>query len=136
MPSFASRAVRRRALTAAVLSALLTAAGCGAPANAPPAAAVVTTTATAEATPVAASAVTIKDFKFGPPAITVPAGTTVTWTNTDIDQHTTTAQDKTFNSPPLDSGKSFSFTFNNAGTYHYLCVIHPYMTGIVVVTGR
>jgi plastocyanin len=90
------------------------------------------------ATQVAAAetnAVTIDDFAFSPQTITVPAGTTVTWTNKDDEPHTVTsaADPKLFKSAALDTDDKFSFTFTKPGTYQYFCAIHPHMTGIVVV---
>jgi plastocyanin len=76
----------------------------------------------------------IANFDFGPNTITVPAGTSVTWTNTDDDAHSVVADDKAFRSAPLDTGDSFSFTFAAAGTYGYHCGLHPQMHGKVVVT--
>jgi plastocyanin len=92
-------------------------------------------TATAAA-PVATSVVAIRNFAFGPPAITVPVGTKVTWKNDDIEQHTASATDKTFDSDAISNGKSFSFTFSQAGTYKYSCLIHPEMLGQVIVTAK
>lgn len=96
----------------------------------------VATPAPPAATPVAATAVTIQNFAFAPAVITVPVGTAVTWTNQDIEQHTVTARDKTFDSGVLANGKSFRFTFSKAGTYDYNCIIHPEMVGRVVVSGQ
>lgn len=81
-----------------------------------------------------ATKVTIGNFTFGPQALTVKPGTTVTWLNGDDIPHTVVAADKqAFRSKPLDSGDSFSFTFTRAGTYPYFCSIHPHMTGKIVV---
>ena len=79
--------------------------------------------------------VTIDNYAFSPGALAVPLGTTVTWTNRDHDVHTVTADDTapTFKSAGLDTGDSFSFTFNKAGTYSYHCSLHPHMTGKIVV---
>ena len=87
-------------------------------------------------TPVATSSVTIKDFAFSPADITVKKGTTVTWTNMDSAAHTVTETDskKGPSSGNLASGKSYSFTFDTAGTYAYHCAIHPNMVGTVTVT--
>jgi plastocyanin len=84
---------------------------------------------------VAGAAVTIDDFAFGPGTITVKRGTTVTWTNKDDDVHTVVSADdpKLWKSPALDTDDSFSFTFNDPGTYEYICSIHPRMQGTVVV---
>lgn len=80
--------------------------------------------------------VKIQNFAFSPAAITVKKGTTVTWTNEDTAGHTVTETDslKGPASSTIEQGKSYSFTFDTAGTYHYKCTIHPYMTGTVTVT--
>jgi plastocyanin len=85
--------------------------------------------------PVATTNVIIQGFAFRPPSITVPLGSAVTWTNNDLEQHTVTARNGTFNSVAIDNGISFTFQFTKAGTYVYNCQIHPYMVGQVVVTG-
>jgi len=77
--------------------------------------------------------VKIDNFSFGPTELTVPVGTTVTWTNRDDIPHTVVSTDKVFKSKVLDTDEKFSFTFNTAGTYPYFCSIHPKMTGKVVV---
>ncbi len=77
--------------------------------------------------------VKIDNFVFGPAAITVPAGTTVTWINQDDIPHTVVSTDKVFKSKVLDTDEKFSFTFSKPGEYPYFCSIHPKMTGKVVV---
>ena len=77
--------------------------------------------------------VKIDNFSFGPAELTVPVGTTVTWTNRDDIPHTVVNTDKVFKSKVLDTDETFSFTFDKAGTYPYFCSIHPKMTGKVVV---
>jgi len=79
--------------------------------------------------------VTIDNYTFSPGTLTVPVGTTVTWTNRDFDVHTVTADDTppTFKSAGLDTDDTFSFTFNKAGTYAYHCSLHPHMTGKIFV---
>ena len=59
--------------------------------------------------------VDIKDYAFQKPAITVTAGTTVTWTNRDDDPHTVTADDKSFDSKGLGNGDHWSHTFTKPG---------------------
>lgn len=95
-----------------------------------------TAVATVAATPVATTSVTIQNFAFSPAAIVVPVGATVTWNNQDLEEHTVTARDKTFDSDVIGSGKSFTFTFSRAGTYNYLCSIHTNMAGKVVVVAK
>jgi plastocyanin len=77
--------------------------------------------------------VTIENFIFVSAAVTVPAGTTVVWTNADDIEHTVTASDNGFSSQPIEPDGQFSHTFNTPGTYTYFCAIHPFMTGKVVV---
>ena len=79
------------------------------------------------------NAITITNFKFNPQMLTVPAGTTVTWTNQDEEPHTVVAKDGSFHSPGLDTKGTYSFTFAKPGSYDYVCSIHPFMTGTVVV---
>jgi plastocyanin len=85
--------------------------------------------------PVAATAVTISNFKFGPSAITIKVGATVTWTNTDDEAHTVFFAFDGTRSPILVNGANiFHKTFTTPGTFVYHCTIHPFMTGTVVVT--
>jgi len=78
-------------------------------------------------------AIKIDTFVFGPQAITVPVGATVTWTNSDDIPHTAVSTDGVFKSKVMDTDEKFSYTFNKAGTYSYYCSVHPKMTGQVVV---
>ena len=81
----------------------------------------------------AAAGVKIDNFVFGPQTLTVPVGTTVTWTNSDDIPHTSVSTEGVFKSKVLDTDEKFSYTFTKAGTYPYYCTIHPKMTGQVVV---
>ena len=83
----------------------------------------------------ATAEVKIDNFSFGPATLTVPAGTSVTWTNRDDIPHTVVSTDdpKSFKSKVLDTDEKFSFTFSKAGTYPYFCSVHPKMTGKVIV---
>ena len=84
--------------------------------------------------PFAATAeVKIDNFSFGPQTVTVPVGTTVTWTNRDDIPHTSVSTEDVFKSKVMDTDEKFSYTFTKAGTYPYYCTIHPKMTGKVVV---
>lgn len=88
----------------------------------------------AESAP-APSSVEIINFGFQPSTLTVPVGTTVTWTNKDMDTHSVQSADKHFSSSPaLEHGESYTFTFTTAGTYEYLCSLHSFMKGKIVVT--
>jgi amicyanin len=81
-----------------------------------------------------ASAVSIDNFTFTPPSLTVKAGTTVTWTNKDDIPHGIASANNAFTkSKALDTDDSYSFTFTTPGTYQYFCYVHPHMTGTIVV---
>jgi plastocyanin len=88
----------------------------------------------APAAPVAGDAVNIDNFAFAPATLTVHAGSTVTWTNKDEEPHTVVANDGSFHSPGMGSQATFSYTFPKAGTFDYVCSIHPFMHATVVVT--
>lgn len=75
----------------------------------------------------------IDNFSFGPADVSIPVGTTVTWTNRDDIPHTVVSTEKVFKSKLLDTDEKFSFTFAQAGTYPYFCSIHPKMAGRIVV---
>jgi plastocyanin len=77
--------------------------------------------------------VEIIDFSFEPAVLTVDVGTTVNWTNEDSTTHSVVDRGGTFASPDLAPGASFSMRSDEAGTYEYVCGIHPSMTGTVTV---
>ena len=77
--------------------------------------------------------VQIIDFDFNPKTVTVPVGTTVTWTNTGQAPHTATSTTGAFDTGRLNNGQSNSVTFSQAGTFQYVCSFHENMTGAVVV---
>jgi plastocyanin len=89
---------------------------------------------TGPAAPVAGDAVSIDNFAFVPATLTVPAGSTVTWTNHDEEPHTVAANDGSFHSPGMGSQGTYSHTFPTAGRFDYVCSIHPFMHATVVVT--
>ncbi len=70
------------------------------------------------------ASVSMKNIAFNPADITVSKGTKVTWANNDNVAHTVTASDGMFDSGNVNPGKSFSFTFNQAGTFPYYCRYH------------
>jgi amicyanin len=81
-----------------------------------------------------ASAVSIDNFTFTPPSVTIKAGTTVTWINKDDIPHGIASANNAFTkSKALDTDDSYSFTFTTPGTYQYFCYVHPHMTGTIVV---
>ena len=69
----------------------------------------------------------------------IPRGTTVTWVNDDSVQHNIQSLDEFgnvidwFNSPPLNTGDKFKFTFEESGVYNYYCSFHPWRVGSVTV---
>lgn len=77
--------------------------------------------------------VTIDNFTFTAPELTVAVGTTVKWVNHDDIPHTVVDKNKAFRSKALDTDDSFSFTFANAGTFNYFCGLHPQMVGKIIV---
>ena len=79
------------------------------------------------------SSVAIEDFVFSPRVLTVPAGTTVTWTNRDEETHTITAVGGTFGSGGLAHDEHFAQAFPRPGRYEYFCALHPHMKATVIV---
>ena len=73
----------------------------------------------------------IKDFNFQ--ALTIDAGTTVTWVNMDDEPHTVASDTGLFRSGGLDTNDSFSYKFDKPGTYRIYCTIHPRMVATIVV---
>ena len=82
-----------------------------------------------------AAEVTIEDFRFAPTALSVTAGTRVTWVNKDFEPHTVVSagDSAAFKSAGLDTDDKFSVVFDKAGTFKYFCSVHPRMTGVVTV---
>ena len=83
------------------------------------------------AAPATPTGVTISGFAFKPATLKTTVGKTVTWRNADAAPHTATAN--AFSSPQLGKGASFRRQFTRAGTYAYVCALHPAMRGKVVV---
>src|SRR5712691_7163685 len=100
------------------------------PASAPPAPAT-------QVAPTARSVtnVTVEDFDFSPGVfgVSVPPGTTITWTNKGPTVHTTTSDNGLWDSGDMRVGDSFSFTFSDPGVYWYFCRPHPFMRGTITI---
>lgn len=95
----------------------------------------VTTTSAPVTTTPAPVSVAIKSSTFTPDIVEVSKGTTVTWTNDDGVPHTVTSVSGAFDSGNIDPGKTYSYTFNQAGPFEYSCAKHPSMAkGKVIVT--
>ena len=75
----------------------------------------------------------IAEFAFMPPELSVAVGSTITWTNEDDAPHSLSS-DGSISSAVLDTGQSHTQTFDEAGTFDYVCGIHDFMTGTVTVT--
>jgi glucose/arabinose dehydrogenase/plastocyanin len=97
-------------------------------------------------TPVADLDVMIENFEYAPQNITVTVGSTVRWTNLDLDYHTVTScirdpkseacsPSGAFDSGHIDQNEQWQYTFSSLspGTYEYYCIPHPYMTGTVTL---
>ncbi|MFJ8910864.1 plastocyanin/azurin family copper-binding protein [Amycolatopsis sp. NPDC102389] len=79
--------------------------------------------------------VMMQNYAYGPAALTVRVGDTVTWMQHDQAPHdvVTTSAPVTFRSPQLSAGQSWSYTFTKPGTYSYYCSVHPDMRATVTV---
>ena len=101
-----------------VLAATLFAAACG---------------GSAESEPVATTEVKmVKSYRFDPKTIEVQVGDTVTWTNEDNFTHTVEVDGQ--EDHKVEQGESVEITFDEPGTYHYVCTLHRQdMDGEVVV---
>jgi plastocyanin len=77
--------------------------------------------------------VTMQGYAYGPAALTITQGDTVTWVNKDQAPHdvVVTSGPQSFRSPLLEKGESWSFTFATAGTWAYTCSVHPDMKASV-----
>jgi plastocyanin len=81
-----------------------------------------------------AKSVTISDYLYEPARITVPEGTTVTFTNRDSTPHTATSKEPgRFDSDSIDTGKSADVVLDETGSFAYYCLFHPFMKGTITV---
>ncbi|MBN8871993.1 MAG: cupredoxin family copper-binding protein [Rhodospirillales bacterium] len=78
-------------------------------------------------------AVTIDNFTFQPAVLRIKPGTRVVWTNHDDIPHSVVLGATGVRSPTLDTDASFAYRFEKAGTFAYICGLHPHMKGQVVV---
>jgi len=95
------------------------------------------TPATTASPAVAGAQISIKGFAFNPNQPSVAKGATITWTNDDGTTHTVTSGVPGTPAGKFDQrvepGKTFAFTFTDAGTYEFFCSIHNSMRGTVTV---
>ena len=86
---------------------------------------------------VKADKISLSDYMFNPPRISVAVGEKVTFANTGKTPHNATgSQGGGWDTGLLDAGQSASVTFNEPGTYNYICTPHPFMVGQIIVTGQ
>lgn len=127
MPEY-SRLIPGIACIALVILACITAGCSSGPAPATP--------APATASSGGGNTIAIRNFAFDPSSLTVKAGSTVTWVNSDSAPHTIVSEagaPAVISSDTLANGASFTFTFTRPGTYPYHCSIHPSMKGTIIV---
>jgi len=91
------------------------------------------------------ASLTIQNYSYAPPQLTIAVGTKVTWTNKGPDSHSVTSDSTGFDSGALDAptgngyggmttGGLFQVTFTTQGTYKYHCMFHPTtMQGTITV---
>jgi plastocyanin len=85
------------------------------------------------AAPSSSATVDIRAFKYKPVTVAVTKGGRVKWVNADAAAHTSTADDRSFDTQTIERGKSRTVTFTKAGTFAYHCDFHPFMKATVVV---
>ena len=77
--------------------------------------------------------------RYTPSTVTIAAGGTVTFSNTDTAPHTSTSgsaadgPDGVFDTSLIMANASYSVTLSDAGTYTYFCMVHPWMEGTIIV---
>lgn len=78
--------------------------------------------------------ITISNFAFNPKAVTINKGDTITWINNDFIPHQLASNSlSALHSDIMNDKQTYSFTFNESGTFDYHCVIHPMMKGSISV---
>ncbi len=76
----------------------------------------------------------ISNFAYGPASLTVAPGAKITVMNKDQAPHTVTANDKSFDTGTIAGGQQGEMTApSKPGSYPYICTIHQYMTGTLIV---
>jgi plastocyanin len=82
----------------------------------------------------AAESVTVRinGMRFEPANITIKPGTTVTWVQDSTMPHLISGKTSGLRSNTLNRGQQYSYTFNQAGRFDYVCGLHPSMKGSIV----
>ena len=83
--------------------------------------------------PIVTNTITIKNSAFIPSNITITAGQNVTWINEDSVPHQVKGENGLFLSDTFSNGQTFTYWFNTTGTYNYICNIHQFMKGTIIV---
>ena len=91
--------------------------------------------AVSPATAATTKTVSIKRAAFSPATVNIIAGDSIRWRNDDTQNHQVVSTTGAFASPVLARGKSYTFRFDVAGTYHYRNALHPSVTGTIKVAG-
>ena len=117
----------------AVLATAVPAAGCGGSGPSASAGGAATPAPSAKTAGAGATAVTIDNFKFAPPTLTVKRGAQIVVTNRDSTAHTATADGHAFDTGDITPGASATVRLTKPGRYAYHCSIHPFMHGTLVV---
>ncbi len=127
----------RALLGVGAMVAVLALGGCGKNDKPDSGASATVTTSAGGAVSSGEAPVEIVNFEFKPQTVTVKPGTKVTWTNGDTAIHAIKDTSSLATPVSKDLGKSdtFSITYDQPGSYSYICGIHNYMTGTVDVVG-
>jgi plastocyanin len=80
------------------------------------------------------NSVAIQNYAFSPSTLMIQKGANVRWKNDDSVQHSVVSDSSAFSSPLLNKGETYTYQFNNSGSFSYHCVPHTYMKGTIVVT--
>jgi plastocyanin len=122
-----------RWLSATLALATFLLAGCASPVPQPAPLATASPTPAPPLIEAAQVEILIAEFVVEPSALTIYAGTTVIWVNTDAARHILRADQREFDSGALLFGDTFSYTFTTPGEYHYSCPVHNDLEGRIVV---
>lgn len=94
-----------------------------------------------QVTPQNPNTVIMENYAFLPQTLTVKKGTVITWENRDNANHQAVADSQpvtvytnSLKTNIMYPGQTWSFTFDEIGTYPYHCSLHPSMTGTIIVT--
>jgi plastocyanin len=129
------RRIRLPLVAMVSLGTVLLAAGCSSSPAAAPATTASSSAGSTGAAPSGQAEIAISNFMFVPATLTVKPGATVTVVNHDAVAHTVTASKGAFNTGDIAPGKTVTFTAPmTAGSFSYICNIHQYMTGTLIVS--